>query len=46
MAVVAALSTELAFLFEREKVDEDFSKKLLEHGIDTISKFAALVDTP
>jgi hypothetical protein len=41
----SALSTELAFLLEREKVSEDFKGKLVEFGVTTIPKFAALVDT-
>jgi hypothetical protein len=41
----SALSTELAFLLERETVSEDFKGKLVEFGVTTILKFAALVDT-
>ena len=35
----------MAFLLERETVDPDFQKKLFEAGVNTVGKFAALVDT-
>ena len=35
----------MTFLLEREGVDADFQKKLLAAGVNTVGKFAALVDT-
>jgi hypothetical protein len=39
------LSSELAFLLEREGVVTNFKDKLIEFGVNTIPKFAALVDS-
>ena len=39
------MSSELTFMFEREGVDKDFAGKLAEVGIDTVPKFAALVES-
>ena len=41
---VATGSAELSFLLEREGVDTGFSEKLFAEGVDTVGKFAALVD--
>ena len=38
-------SSDLAFLFHREGVDSDFRAKLEEHGVASVAKFGALVDT-
>ena len=45
MALEKEISSELKFLFDRNGVDIDFTGKLKEHGIDTIAKFACLVET-
>ena len=45
MVRMAGLTSELAFLLEREKVKDTFSQKLADNGIDSIAKFAAIVDT-
>ena len=39
------LSSELAFLLEREGVVTNFKDKLIEFGVNTIPIFAALVDS-
>ena len=38
-------SSELTFLLEREGVEADFQTKLLGAGVNTVGKFAALVDS-
>ena len=46
LAVMAcSLSSELTFLLDRENVDTDFRDKLVEVGLNTVPKFAAVVDT-
>ena len=45
IAMTATLSTEFQFLLDRQKVDAEVGKKLLEFGVDSIAKFGALVDT-
>ena len=44
-ATAKVLSPELLFLLEREEVIADFKDKLLEFGVNSIAKFAALVDS-
>ena len=44
-STVSAMSSNLAFLFHREGVDSDFRAKLEEHGVASVAKFGALVDT-
>ena len=43
--MAGSLSSELTFLLDREDVDEDFRNKLVEVGLNTVAKFAAVVDT-
>ena len=44
-ATAKVLSPELLFLLEREEVIADFKDKLFEFGVNSIAKFAALVDS-
>ena len=45
MAIVAEVSSDFQFLLEREGVTGGFVEKLTGVGINTIPKFAALVDS-